>query len=225
MIDIHSHIIPSVDDGSQSFKKSLEMLKEEIENGVTAVIATPHYCPDRGYKLSVPELKKAYKKFLADLKEYNLPIKVLLGEEIFVSEYDNIIKKLKAGELLTLCESEYVLLELPGDKMPENLFELIYSFKVNGYKVIIAHIERYSWMTPDVAGSLADEGSLLQVNAESFFDIKRKSLCKKLLKNGLVDVIASDIHSFRKCCLLKLYNRINNKDLFLKVGEAIINRQ
>ncbi len=200
MTDIHSHIIPFIDDGSKSAEESLKMLKEAINNGITDIIATPHYCPNRKYVSTVSEIKEAYNSFLDEVKKANLPTNLYLGEEIYYSDYDDIISKLDNGELLTLNNTKYVLIEFSPKKMPENLFELLYNLNLHGYKPIIAHIERYKWATLDIVTRIKDEGGFIQINAFSLSVIKTCRFCKKLIKNGLVDFIASDIHAGRKNC-------------------------
>jgi len=200
MIDIHSHIIPKIDDGSDCVASSIEMLKEAEAFGITDIIATPHYCPNRGYVKSASDIIFAFEELQTEAKKANIPLNLYLGEEIYCSDYDDIVSKLDSGELLTLNGTEYVLLEYGVKMAPKNLLENIYNLNVHGYKPIIAHIERYSWMSFDMAYALKDEGCILQVNASSFGTIKYKRLCKQLQKNGLIDIVASDIHNGRKDC-------------------------
>lgn len=220
MIDIHTHILPCIDDGSGSMDHSILMVEEAIRCGITDIIATPHYCPKRGYNHSVEEIQNCFDELESEIKKRNLPVRMYLGEEIYCSEYDDVLSKLKKKELLTLNNSSYVLLEFSFKKMPENIFDLFYSMTLNGYKPIVAHIERYEWMTVEIADRMKEEGCLLQVNATSFRDIRKIFLCKKLRKNGLIDIIASDNHFGRKECYK------NYKDLFeqkmINLGKNII---
>lgn len=211
VFDIHSHIIPFIDDGSDSLNDSVLLLNEAIKHGVTDIIATPHYCPNRGFSADAVEIKERFNLLISEIKSKNLPINVYLGQEIYCYEYDNIIKKLDDGELLTLNNTKYVLLEYSMSSMPKNIFENIYNLTVHGYKPIIAHIERYKWMTVNIASELKDEGCLLQVNASSFGNLGKMLFCKKLLKNGLIDIVASDAHFCRKNCFDKIaeYNKNN----------------
>lgn len=198
VIDIHSHVLPFVDDGSDSIASSLVMLKEAINNHVTDIIATPHYCPKRGYDNPVNVIKESFDLLQSEIKKRELPIRVKLGMEIYCSEYDNIISKLDNGELLTLNNTHLVLIEYSPHHQPQNLLENLYNLNIHGFQPVVAHIERYSWMTYDIACSMKDEGCFLQINASSINQTKTKHLCKKYLKNDMVDVIASDAHFSRK---------------------------
>ena len=124
---------------------------------------------------------------------------------------------LKSGQLLTLNNTNRVLLEFSFTREPEDVLDVIYNFSVNGYEVIIAHVERYEWMTYDKVVALRNEGALIQVNSNSYLGMtswKEKRFVKKLLKNGLVDYVASDSHSFRPSTLDKSFKKTNNPDLF-----------
>lgn len=200
LIDIHSHIIPQIDDGSESLESSINMLKEAINSGVTDIIATPHYCPNRNYINSIDQINEKYNLLKQEAEKQNLPINIYLGEEIYSSDYDNIVKKLDEGELLTLNGTRFVLIEFSQQKMPNNIFEVIYDLSVHGYKPIIAHVERYKWITVDIVNKMREENAYIQINASSLSRISTKRFCKKLIKNDLVDFIASDIHSGRKNC-------------------------
>ena len=121
---------------------------------------------------------------------------------------------LKKGELLTLNNTNYVLLEFSFTKEPDDLYDIIYNFSVNGYKVIVAHIERYDWITIDKVKGLKEEGAIIQVNSGSIVGLsskKEKRFSKKLLRLNLVDIIASDIHSFRPSTMAKAMNKIKKK--------------
>ena len=121
---------------------------------------------------------------------------------------------LKNGELLTLNNTNYVLLEFSFSKEPEDLYDIIYNFSVNGYKIIVAHVERYDWITIDKVKGLKEEGAIIQVNSGSIVGLsskKEKRFSKKLLRLNLVDIIASDIHSFRPSTMAKAMNKIKKK--------------
>lgn len=216
MIDIHTHIIPCVDDGSPSLEESIKMIKHEIDIGVDTIICTPHHIYGR-YMKSVEEIKEQFELLISEVEKEKLPIKLLLGQEICYSHREDQISMLKEGKLLTLGGSNKILLEFSFTREPEDILEVIYSFSINGYKVIIAHIERYEWMTYDKVLSLRNEGALIQINSNSYLGLttwKEKRFTRKLIKNGLVDYVASDTHSFRPSTLDKAYSKINKKELF-----------
>lgn len=218
MIDIHTHIIPFVDDGSSSLQESLEMVKKAVSIGVKTMIATPHHIYKR-YEKSVEEITKNFNLLKEEVEKLNLPINLLLGQEIYYTSKENIIEKLNSHELLTINDSKYVLLEFSFTHKPKNYDDVIYNFKVNGYQVIIAHIERYRWIKEKDVVYFKNEGALIQVNAASLLGkegFKIKRLAKKLIKHNLVDFIASDTHSFRESKLDVVSKKIKNKELFNK---------
>ena len=216
MIDIHTHIIPYVDDGSPNLETSIAMIKHELAIGVDEIIATPHHIYSR-YESTVEVIKERFNFLCEEVKKQNLPITLYLGQEIYFTHKEDIIQMLKEGKLLTLNNTNRVLLEFSFHREPENLLEVIYNFRVNGYQVIIAHVERYEWMTYQKVVALRSEGALIQINSDSYLGYtswKEKRFVRKLLKNNLVDYVASDTHSFRPSTLDKSYKKIKNPDLF-----------
>ena len=216
MTDIHTHIIPCVDDGSPSLEESIKMIKHEIDIGVDTIICTPHHIYGR-YMKSVEEIKEQFELLKGEVEKEKLPVTLLLGQEICYSHREDQITMLKEGKLLTLSNSNKVLLEFSFTREPEDILEVIYNFSINGYKVVIAHVERYEWITYDKVLSLRNEGALIQINSNSYLGLttwREKRFTRKLIKNGLVDYVASDIHSFRPSTLDRACNKIKEPKLF-----------
>ena len=216
MIDIHTHVIPNVDDGSPDLETSLAMIRHEIDIGVTEIICTPHHIY-HCYEKTVEEIIKQFNLLKEAVEKENLPIKLYLGQEICYSHREDQIKMLKEGKLLTLNNTNRILLEFSFTREPEDLLDVLYNFSIHGYEVIIAHIERYEWMTYDKALSIRNEGAKIQINSNSYLGLttwKEKRFVKKLLKKDLVDYVASDTHSFRPSTLDKSFKKIKNPDLF-----------
>ena len=216
MIDIHTHVIPNVDDGSPDLETSLAMIRHEIDIGVTEIICTPHHIYHR-YEKTVEEITKQFNLLKEAVEKENLPIKLYLGQEICYSHREDQIKMLKEGKLLTLNNTNRILLEFSFTREPEDLLDVLYNFSIHGYEVIIAHIERYEWMTYDKVLSIRNEGAKIQINSNSYLGLtswKEKRFVKKLLKKDLVDYVASDTHSFRPSTLDKSFKKIKNPDLF-----------
>ena len=216
MVDIHTHVIPNVDDGSPSLSESINMIKHEISIGVDTIICTPHHIHKK-YEKSVEEIKSQFELLKKEAEKENLPIKLYLGQEICYTHREDIIKMLKEGKLLTLNNTNRVLLEFSFTREPEDVLDVIYNFNVNGYAVIIAHVERYEWITYQKVEDLRLEGAKIQINSNSYLGMtsfKEKLFTKKLLKHGLVDYVASDTHSFRPSTLDKAFKKIKNPELF-----------
>ena len=216
MIDIHTHVIPNVDDGSPNLETSLEMIKHEISIGVDTIYCTPHHIYHR-YEKSVEEIKQAFQTLKEAVEKEKLPVKLYLGQEICYTHREDLLGMLKEGKLLTLNNTNRVLLEFSFTREPEDLLDILYNFSINGYEVIIAHIERYEWISYDKVVALINEGAKIQINSNSYLGLttwKEKRFVKKLLKKDLVDYVASDTHSFRPSTLDKSYKKIKNPDLF-----------
>ena len=216
MTDIHTHIIPCVDDGSPSLEESMKMIHHEIDIGVNTIICTPHHIIGR-YEKSVEEIKEKFDELVREVEKERLSIKLILGQEICYTHREDIIGMLKEGKLLTLGDTNKVLLEFSVHREPEDITEIIYNFSVNGYQVIIAHAERYEWITHNKVLSLRSEGALIQINSDSYLGLsswKEKRFTRKLIKKNLVDYVASDTHSFRPSTLDKVYRKIKQEQLF-----------
>lgn len=220
MIDLHSHIIPNVDDGSRSLEDSVNLIKESIKLGITDIVFTPHFesIPNRMIpNININESFNAFKKHLED---ENLNINTYLGNEITIS--DNLIKDLKNSKCLSINGSKYILLELDFFAAEEEIGELIYELELAGYSVIIAHAERYMYADYKYIEMLVREGALIQINATSIIT-KHPFLRKfimKLIKNNLVHFVSSDVHFGRENKMLEAYQMVAkkfNKDIANKL--------
>ncbi len=191
MIDMHNHILPLVDDGSQSLEYSMEMIKKEILDGVESIILTPHV-QSRVSKVSPLEHIKIFNDLNHEVKRLNLPINLFLGSEIFyrshlTPDYD----------MLSLAGSKYILLEFsttletPIEQIVSDLFE-------KDYIPIIAHVERYRYLLFEDLRKIKNAGGMLQVNGNSLLGLDPKIDSKqvmKILTEELADFIATDAHT------------------------------
>ncbi len=230
MIDFHSHIIPKIDDGSKSVEMSVEMLKMSFSQGVTDIVATPHfYINNNDADDFIKTRTHCFKKLTASLDD-NMP-NIYLGAEVYyfhrMSAYDGL-------DLLTINNSEYLLLEMPFVKWTRAILdeveELIYQ---RGFKIIIAHIERYLDLQKGTnnINQLLSLNPIVQMNGEYIngFFTKKKAL--NFINNGIVHLIGSDCHNLddRKPNLDKAYAIIENKlgidtvNKINKLGKEILN--
>lgn len=204
LLDIHTHILPNIDDGSPNIETSIEMIKESIDTGVTDIFVTPHHMRGR-YIENIDDIKNKFALLKEEVKKQNLKVNLYLGEEIYISHLENASKLLDQKELLTLNGSKAVLIEFSLSNKPEDFEEIVYNLVCSGYKPIVAHAERYNWITFDEIKFLKNEGALIQVNSDSLLGknatFKEKMLARKLYKKHMVDYIASDMHSFRRTSL------------------------
>ena len=197
--DIHTHIIPGVDDGSPDMESSLEMLRISYDEGCRDIILTPHYMLDRnsytyeGIEEKFEELKKTVTSDggFKDLKLY-------LGSEILYEE--GVVTKLREGKIHTLNGTRYVLVEYnirtPFSEILHSIDELTQA----RFRPVIAHVERYNALEgkPDRLDELIDKGCLLQMNISSVeggFLNENKRWCRKLLKNGYITLLGTDTHN------------------------------
>ena len=220
MIDLHSHIIPNVDDGSRSLEDSVNLIKESIKLGITDIVFTPHFesIPNRMIpNININESFNAFKKHLED---ENLNINIYLGNEITIN--DNLIKDLKNSKCLSINGSKYILLELDFFAAEEEIGELIYELELAGYSVIIAHAERYMYADYKYIEMLVREGALIQINATSIITkhLFLRKFIMKLIKNNLVHFVSSDVHFGRENKMLEAYQMVAkkfNKDIANKL--------
>ena len=160
MIDIHTHILPAVDDGAKSFEDSLKMIQLEIENGVDTIILTPHYFKNELNAQNKDLIFAQYEKLLEKTKDLN--IKLILGSEIYYS--DEIMDELISNKIITLGNSKYLLIEFSLYNEYYNIPDVFLDIMALGYKVIFAHPERYVYLSVNQIKKISELGCLIQIN-------------------------------------------------------------
>jgi len=202
MIDIHSHILPGIDDGSKDMEMSIKMLKLAEVKGTKTIVATPHYI--RGiYENHYDDVFLLYQELKLQAKTFGINIEILLGQEVMLDKHS--LKLCKEKKLRGINGTSYMLIEFPMDKLPRDALDLIFELRLLNIKPIIAHPERYEYIyeSPTTINGFIEEGCLFQINTGSIMGIfgKKVQNCAKLLiKQGLVNFIASDAHSlYRRC--------------------------
>ncbi len=194
--DIHCHILPGMDDGARNEEESLALIRMAWEEGVTRFIATPHYsrqfrndCPERIRDKCRQLEQKARETIAGELEIYP-------GQEIFWEE--EIPEKLDRGELLTLADSSYILVEYRPSVSYRTLFESLRTLRMAGYLPILAHAERYAALRKEGLCELRESGILIQMNyasiGRSLFQ-KDERWCRKQLKEGYIDFLGTDMHN------------------------------
>lgn len=196
MIDVHSHIIPKIDDGSQSFEESYNMFLEAIKAGFTDIIATSHYI-ENYYEVDNIKRKAWIEAMNKVLKENNVNINLHCGNEIYITP--NLVNLIKQDKASTLADSKYVLFELPMNNNVLYLNEIIFEIKSSGYIPIIAHPERYAFVqqNPNMLIDLIKQGVLFQGNYASIigrYGNQAKNTIKKLLKADMIHFLGTDCH-------------------------------
>ena len=195
LVEIHSHVLPYIDDGSKDLETSVEILNIYKDQGVTDVFATPHFLP---MEMTLEDFLKNRQESLELLKSAiageDYPT-IHLGAEVY---YFSGISKSEDVKKLKLEGTDFILVELPIDTLSDYMLTDIRNINNNlGLMPIIAHIERlYGQKGFKNLLKLFDSGdALAQVNASSFLNKSAFRIVKKLVKNGYVDFIASDTHA------------------------------
>lgn len=206
MIDFHSHILPGVDDGFKSMEDSLEELKIASEEGITDIVLTPHYISDSSYSSSASDNKKIFNKLVKQKDKLGINVNLYLSNEIYIN--DNI-EELVNKKLINPINKKYLLIELPLNGYIQNSKRIIFKLISNGYKVILAHPERYPFLkeNKDAIKDFLDMGVLLQGNFMSLFGRygkHSKKLLKYYLKKNYISFLGSDFHKVTKYNLKKL---------------------
>lgn len=195
VVDVHSHILPGMDDGSRSVTESLEMLKAAYEQGIDAVIATPHFYGDRERPESFLSRRDESLKALK-AASYDGPLpNIYIGAEI---AYYFGMGSSEALPSLCIEGTKCALIEMPFCAWSRGEVEEIYSAMENyGITPILAHIERFIGYGKNLSyiKELAERDVLLQSNAEFFINKKTRKKALKFLNSGLVKLIGSDCHN------------------------------
>lgn len=195
-IDIHCHILPGIDDGSDSMETSLKMLRMAEKDGISQIILTPHNKPwhrnrdHAGMEAKVGQLRER-------LCREGLGIELYTGGELYYRS--GLTEELDQGMAETLAGSRYVLVEFDPAADYDYIRNGVYTLLMGGYYPIAAHVERYKNVCCKIGriAELIDMGCLMQVNAGSItgqYGIGAKQLTKKMLKQNMIHFVATDAH-------------------------------
>jgi len=198
-VDLHSHLIPSIDDGSQSMEESIELIKELKSLGYEKLITTPHIMHHR-FPNSSETILAGLEDVKAELKAQNIEIELEVAAEYYLDEY--FLELLNKKDILTFGEN-YLLFEMSYGQKPVNLESLVHEIKVAGYRPVLAHPERYLFMHKDFSlyKRLKELGVLFQVNLNSFngyYSMPVQKVVFEILERGWIDFIGSDTHKVKQ---------------------------
>ena len=199
-IDIHSHILPGLDDGSKDMEQSLAMLQIAREQGIETIVATPHHMPGKG-RPDRQRVQEVLMRLQDAAQERGIPVRLCRGCEYYFRE--EVLELLEAGEGITLGSSDCVLVEFNVLAETRYIQNAVRAIRGLGYYPVIAHVERYESLIGDMEllAGMRKMGAYLQVNASSVLGENGRKIrekVKKLLKYRLVDVIGTDAHSDRR---------------------------
>lgn len=200
LIDIHTHILPGADDGSSSMEETLQMLKMAKQQGISTIIATPHYISGAS-RMPAARLLELKNEVQEEADKNGLEIKVLPGNELYYSE--SILEELKAKKALTIAESRYVLVEFSIWEAYNKIYHGLQQLILAGYAPILAHVERYLCLKKkeELIEELIKSGVYIQMNSISLeggiFDTEA-AYHRRLLYKGMVHLVATDSHDVKK---------------------------
>ena len=227
MIDLHSHILYGIDDGSHTIEESLEILSIANTNGVKDIVLTPHYIKNSKYNANNKIKKELLNNLKKELKRKKIDINLYLGNEVYIDEE---LPSLLDTDISTINNSKYLLIEFPMGSKPQLLEEVLDELESAGIIPIIAHPERYLSYYKDYEFFyyLKKRGCILQGNIGSIYGHygrKSKKMIKELLKRNLIDCIGSDIHHphqdfYNQPVEEKLLKIIKNKKLVEDILEG-----
>lgn len=214
-IDIHTHLLPGVDDGAQNRAEALKLIRMAYENGTRAIVLTPHF---RGrFKKNTPEMLQAVFEDLSEAVKQELPeMELFLGNEAY---YEQELPELLAQKrVLSLNNTDYCLLEFSPGVLRSQVITGVSEVIRYGFTPIIAHAERYDVLrkSSDLLDEVLDMGALIQLNADSVIGNRGfavKLFCNRLLKKEKVHFIATDAHDDknRTPLLRECFLHINKK--------------
>ncbi|AMY00685.1 CpsB/CapC family capsule biosynthesis tyrosine phosphatase [Mesorhizobium ciceri] len=196
MIDLHSHILPGLDDGSPNIAESLEMAKLAVADGTTHMACTPHVVPGM-YENGTENIVGAVRSLEQALRRAEIPLALYVGADIHIAP--DLPGQLRHGKVPTLNRSRYFLFEPPHHVLPPRLEELALRLVQAGFVPILTHPERLTWIKAnyDVVERLNRLGCLIQLTADSIIGAFGRTALyysEKLIDEGRVDIIASDTH-------------------------------
>lgn len=196
-LDMHCHILPGVDDGSRSMDMSMAMLDFAYEEGIRAIILTPHY--HGGYvETERTVIDETFEELNKHSRKLHPDLKLFIGNEIYY--YPSVPEWIEEGRVHTLADSDYVLLEFSTPVKKRELLEAVQNLCSHGYYPVLAHVERYDCLVRDpfYVGELIDNGAYIQVNSRTVTGeggMKIRHFVKRLLKEEWIHFIGTDAHS------------------------------
>ncbi len=203
-VDLHSHIIPGIDDGAQSVQESIVLVRQMMDLGFRKIITTPHIMAD--YYRNTPETIVAGLALLREeLVKQNIDIHIEAAAEYYLDE--TFGNKLEKGNLLTMGDG-FLLFELSYINYPKNLDDIINKIKDKGYKPLLAHPERYPYLFGSIENyrKIKETGCYFQLNTISltgYYGKASQKIAEELVDNMMIEFIASDMHHLRHADALK----------------------
>jgi tyrosine-protein phosphatase YwqE len=224
-VDMHSHILPGIDDGSENLELSLELVQAMQALGYRKLIMTPHIMSD--FYKNTPEIIREKLQLLRQaVKEAGIEMELDCAAEYYLDE--GLLQKLEHGEELLTFGDNYLLFETSFLNEPLNLREVIFKMRSNGYNPVLAHPERYTYFYGkfDALVALREYGVLFQVNLNSltgYYSPGAKEYAERLIDKGLVDFMGSDTHGVKHAT--NLHRVLSSKHMAKALALPLRNNQ
>ncbi|SDP71269.1 tyrosine-protein phosphatase [Desulforhopalus singaporensis] len=198
-IDIHCHILPGIDDGPSSMAESVAIGRQYLHNGVTTVVATPHFVAGTAWSTPKEKIVQIVEAVTARFREEGVALQILGGMEI--AYHNKLAQRLERGELLPLGNTNHFLIEPPFHGSCSEMIETVGEL-ARSYQLILAHPERIEFfqMNPHLLHELVDKGVKTQINSGSllgWFGRSPRKLARQLGSRGSVHFIGSDSHNLK----------------------------
>jgi protein-tyrosine phosphatase len=203
LADIHSHLLPGLDDGVNDFDEALTVVKRLRDLGYQKLVTTPHIMSDT-YRNDPATIKGKLKELIVYLAENRIDIKIGAAAEYYFDTW--LINEVNENRPLLTFGDNYLLFEMNYMTEPYQLKDFIFKITTQGYKPVLAHPERYQFMTLEKAEDLHNRGVLFQLNILSFIDYYSKPVrqfANQLVDQGWVNFLGSDCHNLRHAALLE----------------------
>jgi tyrosine-protein phosphatase YwqE len=222
--DMHSHLIPGVDDGAKTMEDSLQLIEGLHALGFRKLVTTPHIMSD--YYRNTPEIiLEGLQRVREAVKEKGIDMRIDAAAEYYID--DGFIKKMEEGPLLTFGNN-YLLVEVSYMNPPDSIHSIIFQAQTNGYRVVLAHPERYPYWYRDLDQyrKFYDMGVTLQLNLNSlagYYGPDARHIAEKLIEEGLIGALGTDMHHTRH--LEALQRTTREKLLHMLLERPMINRE
>lgn len=212
MVDIHSHILPYLDDGAKSMEEAIEMARIAVNSGIYHMVASSH----GNYNCyTLEDYREMFTRLQSVIFERQIPLTLYSGMEIFIN--NKAAQKIKERKLLSINHTNYFLIEFDFEEDPQYVCDQIKKLKANNDNIILAHPERYQFIQKDLelAYYLEEQGCILQMNKGSLvgeFGSKCQALGIQMLEHGIIHIIATDAHdkTYRSHSLRRVMNYLYN---------------
>ncbi|CAM1333926.1 tyrosine-protein phosphatase [Tenacibaculum aestuariivivum] len=223
-VDIHSHLLPGIDDGAKDLKTSISLISKMYSFGIKNIITTPHVLGDvypnssQLIKIKLEEVRRELKKEgFKDLK-INAAAEYMMDEQFLIL--------LNKGDVLTLKDN-YILVEMSYFNAPYNLYDILFEIQLKGFKPVLAHPERYNFFHNDINNfyKLKKAGCVFQLNLLSLteqYGKGVKKIARTLIQENMYDFVGTDTHHHNH---LKLLNKIGNKKIKKQITHLLDNNK